>query len=148
MEKKFIKVRSINDILIFTSLTAGGFLLAVVLDAIEIHLAAYVLIAIGVLGLCFLKSGYKDVETKEIYFAKEFSFSANMKSSILSALTISPGAIDLTQDGKGEVLMLKMYYSKTSGKAYLQLFEFIPHQYEPCSEMYEYEIDKIANLLK
>ena len=148
MEKKFIKVRSINDILIFTSLTAGGFLLTVVLDAIEIHLAAYVLIAIGVLGLCFLKSGYKDVETKEIYFAKDFSFPGNMKSSILSALTISPGAIDLTQNGKGEVLMLKMYYSKTSGKAYLQLFEFIPHQYEPCSEMYEYEIDKIANLLK
>ena len=78
MEKKFIKVSSINDILIFTSLTAGGFLLTVVLDAIEIHLAAYVLIAIGVLGLCFLKSGYKDVETKEIYFAKDFSFPGNI----------------------------------------------------------------------
>ena len=148
MEKKFIKVRSINDILIFTSLTAGGFLLTVVLDAIEIHLAAYVLIAIGVLGLCFLKSGYKDVETKEKYYEKEFMFPGIMKSSILSALVLSPGSIDLTQDGKGQALMLKMYYSKTSGKAYLQLFEFVPHQYESCSEMYEYEIDKVVNLLK
>ena len=71
-----------------------------------------------------------------------------MKSSILSALALSPRSIDLTQEGKGNTLILKMYYSKVSGKAYLQLFEFIPYQYEPCSEMYEYEIDKIANLLK
>ena len=148
MEKKFIRVRSAKDILIFSSLIATGIVLALIMDTAEIHFAGYAFIAIGVLGFCFLKSGYKDVETKEIYFAKEFSFPGNMKSSILSALALSPGAIDLTQDGKGEALMLKMYCSKTSGKAYLQLFEFIPHQYEPCSEMYEYEIDKIANLLK
>ena len=148
MEKKFIKVRSINDIVIFTSLTAGGFLLTLIFDTLEIDIVGYVLIAIGVLGFCFLKSGYKDIETQEKYFVKEFSFPGNMKSSILSALTLSPGTIDLTQDGKGEVLMLKVYYSKSSGKAYLQLFEFIPHQYEPCSEMYVYEISKIANLLK
>ena len=148
MEKKFIRVRSAKDILIFSSLIATGIVLALIMDTAEIHFAGYAFIAIGVLGFCFLKSGYKDVETKEIYFAKEFSFPGNMKSSILSALALSPGAIDLTQDGKGEALMLKMYCSKTSGKAYLQLFEFVPHQYEPCSEMYEYEISKIANLLR
>ena len=148
MEKKFIRVRSAKDILIFSSLIATGIVLALIMDTAEIHFAGYAFIAIGVLGFCFLKSGYKDVETKEIYFAKEFSFPGNMKSSILSALALSPGAIDLTQDGKGEALMLKMYCSKTSGKAYLQLFEFVPHQYEPCSKMYEYEISKIANLLK
>ena len=148
MEKKFIRVRSVNDIVIFSSLIVAGFVLPLIFDTAEICFVGYAFIAIGVLGACFLKSGYKDVETKEIYFAKDFSFPGNMKSSILSALTISPGAIDLTQDGKGEALMLKMYYSKTSGKAYLQLFEFVPHQYEPCSKMYEYEISKIANLLK
>ena len=148
MEKKFIRVRSAKDILIFSSLIATGIVLALIMDTAEIHFAGYAFIAIGVLGFCFLKSGYNDVETKEIYFAKEFSFPGNMKSSILSALALSPGAIDLTQDGKGEALMLKMYCSKTSGKAYLQLFEFVPHQYEPCSKMYEYEISKIANLLK
>ena len=148
MEKKFIRVRSAKDILIFSSLLATGIVLALIMDTAEIHFVGYAFIAIGALGFCFLKSGYKDVETKEIYFAKEFSFPGNMKSSILSALDLSPGAIDLTQDGKGEALMLKMYCSKTSGKAYLQLFEFVPHQYEPCSKMYEYEISKIANLLK
>ena len=148
MEKKFIKVRSINDIVIFTSLIAGGFILTLIFDTLEIDIVGYVLIAIGVLGFCFLKSGYKDIETQKKYLSKDFSFPGNMKNSILSALALSPRSIDLTQEGKGNTLILKMYYSKVSGMAYLQLFEFIPYQYEPCSEMYEYEIDKIANLLK
>lgn len=148
MEKKFIRVRSINDIVTFISLATVGFMLTLILNTVEFHLAGYVLIVIGVLGVCFLKRGYKDIDTKEKYLAKEFSFPGNMKTSMLSALALSPEKIDLTQDGKGTVLMLKIYYSKTAGKAYLQLFEFVPHQYEPCSEMYEYEINKISNLLK
>ncbi len=148
MEKKFIKVRLINDNVIFTSLIAGGVILTLIFDTLEIDLAGYVLMAIGVLGFCFLKRGYKDIETQEKYLAKDFSFPGNIKTSILSALALSPGEIDLTQDGKGTTLMLKMYYSESSGKAYLQLFEYIPYHYEPCSEMYEYEISRIKNLLK
>ncbi len=148
MEKKFIKVRLINDNVIFTSLIAGGVILTLIFDTLEIDLAGYVLMAIGVLGFCFLKRGYKDIETQEKYLAKDFSFPGNIKTSILSALALSPGEIDLTQDGKGTTLMLKMYYSESSGKAYLQLFEYIPYHYEPCSEMYEHEISRITNLLK
>ena len=148
MEKKFIRVRSINDIVLFTLLTAVGCILTLILNSVEIHLVGYVLIVIGVLGICFLKRGYKEIDTQEKYLAKEFLFPGNIKTSLLSALVLSPGKVDLTQDGKGSTLMLKIYYSKAAGKAYLQLFEFIPHQYEPCSEMYEYEISKIANLLK
>ena len=148
MEKKFIKVRLINDNVIFTSLIAGGVILTLIFDTLEIDLAGYVLMAIGVLGFCFLKRGYKDIETQEKYLAKDFSFPGNIKTSILSALALSPGEIDLTQDGKGTTLMLKMYYSESTGKAYLQLFEYIPYHYEPCSEMYEHEISRITNLLK
>ena len=148
MEKKFIRVRSAKDILIFSSLIVAGFVLPLIFDTAEICFVGYAFIAIGVLGACFLKSGYKDVETQEIYCKKEFTFPGIMKDTILAALALSPRAIDLTQDGKGEAVMLKIYYSKSSGKAYLQLFEFVPHQYEPCSEMYEYEISKIANLLR
>ena len=148
MEKKFVRVRSAKDVVVFTLLIFIGVILAVIPGIVEIRYAGYALIAIGAAVACFLKNGYKDVETQERYLEKEYLFPGIMKSTILSALVLSPGAIDISQDGKGQALMLKIYYSKTSGKAFLQLFEFIPHQYEPCSEMYEYEIDKIANLLK
>lgn len=148
MEQKFIKVRSIKDIVKFTSLIAIGLILTLISNVVEVYLAGYALISIGVVLGFFLKSGFKDIEMQEIYFKKEFLFSENMKTSILSALASSPELIDISQENKGQAIILQMFYGKTSGKAYLQLFEFVPHQYVPCSEVYEYEISKIANLLK
>lgn len=148
MEHKFVKVRSIKDIVKFTSLIAIGLILTVISNVVEVYLAGYALISIGVVLGFFLKSGFKDIETQEIYFKKEFSFSENMKTSILSALSSSVESIDISQENKGQAIILQMFYGKTSGKAYLQLFEYVPYQYVPCSEVYEYEISKIAYLLK
>ena len=148
MEQRFIKVRSIKDIVKFTSLITIGLVFTAIPEVVEAHLAGYALISIGAVLTFFLKSGFKDIETQEIYFKREFLFSGNMKTSILSAIASSPESIDISQEDKGQELILQMYYGKTSGKAYLQLFEFVPHQYVPCSEVYEYEISKIANLLK
>lgn len=148
MKKKFIRVRSIKDIIISTSLTIIGLTLIIVPENTGCHLGGVTLIAIGIILLCLLKSNYKDIETRDIFLKKEFFFAGDMKASILSALSKNPISIDLSAEGKGQVLMLKVYYSEMSCKAYLQLFEYIPHQYEPCSEEYEYDIEKITNLLK
>lgn len=148
MEKKFIRVRSIKDIIISTSLTIIGLTLIIVPGNTGCQLGGVTLIAIGIILLCLLKSNYKNIETRDIFLKKEFFFAGDMKASILSALSKNPISIDLSAEGKGQVLMLKVYYSEMSCKAYLQLFEYIPHQYEPCSEEYEYDIEKITNLLK
>ena len=148
MEQKFIKVRSINDIVKFTSLIVIGLILTVIPEVLEAHLAGYALISIGAVLAFLLKSGFKDIETQEIYFKREFSFPGSMKTLILSALASSPELIDISQENKGQTLILQLYYGKSSGKAYLQLFEYVPHQYVPCSQVYEYEISKMANLLK
>lgn len=148
MEKKFIRVRSIKDIIISTSLTIIGLTLIIVPENTGCQLGGVTLIAIGIILLCLLKSNYKNIETRDIFLKKEFFFAGDMKASILSALSKNPISIDLSAEGKGQVLMLKVYYSEMSCKAYLQLFEYIPHQYEPCSEEYEYDIEKITNLLK
>ena len=148
MKKNFIKVRTVKDIAIFSSLIILGCVLVAVPSAATAVYVGYTSIALGVF-LCFLlKSGYKDVDTKERYLKKEFPFLGIMKNSILSALLSSPDSIQLSEVGKGQVLVLKMYYSKSAGKAILQLFEYVPHQYEPCSEMYEYEISMVDKLLK
>lgn len=148
MEDRFIRVRSLKDIIIFTSLIIIGLALAVMPVDIGYNLAGYTLIVIGFLLGCFLKSNYKDIETQKEYLKKELSFSADMKTPILSALKTTPASIDISKNGKGQVLILKLYYGKVSQNAYLQLFEYIPHQYEPCSEIYEYDRASIENLLK
>ena len=70
-----------------------------------------------------------------------------MKGSIMSALSSTPNSIELSKNGESQALKLELFYSKKSGKAYLQLFEYIPYQYEVCSEIYEYEISKVDKLL-
>lgn len=147
MKKKFIRVRSIKDIAIFASFIIAGCVLAFVPGADSVNLGGYTLIAVGVFLVFLLKNAYKDVENKEIYFKKVLSFHKDMKNPILSALASTPETIELSENGKGEAIRLEIYYGKTSGKAYLQLFEYVPHEYKLCSDMYEYDIEKVGKLL-
>lgn len=147
MEKNFIRVRSTKDIVIFSLLIIAGCVLALIPGADTLNLGGYCLIVIGVALALFLKSSYKDLDAKELFLKKEFLFPKEMKGSIMSALSSTPNSIELSKNGESQALKLELFYSKTSGKAYLQLFEYIPYQYEMCSEIYEYEISKVDKLL-
>ncbi len=148
MEKNFIRVRSAKDIKIFSLFIIAGCMLALVPNADSLNLGGYSLIVIGVVLALLLKSGYKDVSTKEFFQKKELLFPKEMKASILSALASDSNSIELSKNGESQALKLELFYSKASGKAYLQLFEYIPYQYEACSEIYEHEISKIGKLLE
>ena len=70
-----------------------------------------------------------------------------MKNEIAEKIASKPSGIDLTEEDKGNAVRLDVFYSKTSGKAYIQLFEYIPYKYEPCSRQYEYEINETGRLI-
>lgn len=148
MEKKFVKVRSVKDIIIFVSLIIVGCILAAIPNAVEINLGGYTLIVSGIVLAFALKGVYEDADTGKKYLRKELLFKQEMKSVILSVIASSPETIDMSEEGMGQVVKLDIYYGKTSGKAYLQLFEYIPHHYEACSGMYECDIDKVKELIK
>ena len=95
-----------------------------------------------------LKTGYKDVETNEKYIKKERYFQQTMHAAIADAIASKPDSIDLSQENKGNALKLDIYFRKATGKAYIQLFEYVPDTYQPCSKMYEYEISKVGKLIK
>lgn len=66
----------------------------------------------------------------------------------MQVILSAPGKIDLSQQGKGQVLRLDLYYSTALDKCYIQLFEYVPYQYTPCSQLVVLELVKISNLLK
>ena len=45
-------------------------------------------------------------------------------------------------------ILLDLFYSKHNGKAFLQVYEYIPYRYEPASEFFEHPVSKIGKLLK
>ena len=148
MEKTFIRVRSIKDIVIFTSLAIVGIILTALPVGDAAHIAGFFMIFTAAILAFVLKSAYKDVETNEKYLKKERYFQQTMHAEISAAIASNPDSIGLSEEDKGNALRLDIYYSKASGKAYLQLFEYVPYTYQPCSRMHECELSKAYNLTK
>ena len=148
MEKTFIRVRSVKDITIFSSLVIIGCILVALPTGVSVNITGFFMIFTGLILAFVLKSAYKDTETGLKYQKKEHYFQQAMNAPISSALASRPGSIDLGEAEKGNAVKLDVYYSKTSGKAYLQLFEYVPYRYEPCSKVYEHELESVGKLIR
>ena len=148
MEKTFVRVHSIKDIVIFISLLVLGGILVAVPTSDAVNITGFFLVFAGAILALVLKTGYKDVETNVKYIKKERYFQQAMHAAIADAIASKPDSIDLSQENKGNAIKLDIYFSKASGKAYIQLFEYVPFTYQPCSKMYEYEISKVGKLIK
>ncbi len=148
MEKTFIRVRSAKDMITFTSLIVLGSVLVALPTGTGVNIAGFFMVFAGIIITFVMKTGYKDTLTGERYQKKEHYFQQAAKSETAAALESEPEAIDLSQADKGNAVKLDVYYSKAAGKAYLQLFEYVPYRYEPCSRMHEHEIGKVEKLIK
>ena len=148
MEKEFIRVRSVKDIVIFVSLIALGSVLVALPTGTAVNITGFFMIFAGLILALVMKSGYKDAEKGDCYNKKEHQFQQAYNAALSSAISKKPESVDLSEEDKGNALRLDVYYSKASGKAYLQLFEYIPYKYEPCSEMLEYGIDRVEKLIR
>ena len=148
MEKTFTRVRSIKDITIFVSLALVGIILTVLPVGEAASIAGFFIILAAAILALVLKTGYKDVDTNAKYHKKERYFQQTMHTTIANAIASKPDSIDLSEENKGNAIKLDIYYSKSTGKAYIQLFEYVPYTYQPCSKMYEYDLSKINKLIK
>ena len=148
MQKEFIRVRSIKDIVIFVLLIVAGSVLVILPTGAGINITGFFMIFAGLILAFVMKTAYKDTETGVRYSRKEHYFQQAMHSAVAAAIASKPESVDMTEAEKGNALKLDIYYSKVSGKAYIQLFEYVPHTYEPCSKVYEYEIGKVEKLIR
>ena len=148
MKKEFVRVRSAKDIVISLSLIALGCVLILLPTGAAVNITGFFLILAGLILALVMKSGYKDQDTGHMYAKKEHYFQQAMNAPISSAIASRPGSVDLSEADKGNAVRLDVYYGKSTGKAYLQLFEYVPYKYEPCSNMYEHELDTVEHLIK
>ena len=148
MEKTFTRVRSIKDITIFVSLALVGIILTVLPVGEAASIAGFFIILAAAILALVLKTGYKDVETAVKYHKKERYFQQTEHAAITAAIASKPDSVDLSEENKGNAIKLDVYFSKATGKAYVQLFEYVPYTYQPCSKMYEYDLSKVGKLIK
>lgn len=147
MEKEFIRVRSVKDIVITFSLIIVGSICVALPTAQSINVLGFFLVFAGLLLLFILKTGYKDTATGLSYSKTERYFAQSIKDEIHRQLRTGQVNINLAAEDQGNGLRLDIYHSKKAGNAYIRIFEYIPYKYEPCSDNFEFELDKIKTLI-
>ncbi len=146
MEKNFTRVRSIKDIIISCGLTISGCILIALPTATSVNVFGFFLIFTGVLLFVLLKTTYKDVDTGVRYCKTERYFAQAERPVLIEKISSDPNNINIEEEDKGNAVRLDIYHSKQTGKAYLQVFEYIPYKYEPCSKQFEHPISEISKI--
>ena len=138
MNKEFIRVRSFKDVTLALALIIVGTFCMGFVDYNGINILGFFCILTGLLFLFLLKTGYKDNDTGIRYTKSEHFFSQSLKDEIIKQLRKNPSKISYLAEDKGNGLRLDIY-NDNKGTSYYQLFEYIPHTYEPCSEIFKTE---------
>ena len=147
MEKTFTRVRSIRDIAASSSIITLGALLTALPDSDSLNILGFVLLVTGLILILVLKSAYRDEETGAKYRKKERFFETCHRESLTDRISGKTSKVDLSAEDKGNGLRLDIYHSQQTGKAYVQLYEYVPYKYEPCTCMHEHDLENIAELI-
>lgn len=147
MEKTFIKVRSTKDIVISAGLAVAGCVLVALPTSASINILGFFMIFAGIILFLMLRSGYKEMESGAKYCKTERYFSQTMRAEMAEKIASKPQSLNIAEEDKGNAVRLDVFYSKQTGKAYVQLFEYVPYKYEPCSRQYEYPISEVTNII-
>ena len=136
--KEFIKVRSFKDVVLASALIVIGSICMVVVKDEGIKILGFFCLLIGLLFLFLLKTGYRDIDTGAKFTKSEHYFAQSIKDQIVSQLNSNPTSLSFAEENKGNGLRLDIY-KDSQGNTYYQLFEYIPHKYEPCTEVFKTE---------
>ncbi len=148
MNQQFIKVRSLKDIIIFSSFILVGFILTLLPYGMGVTLLGCTLILVGAVLAVVLKSAYREVNNPGIYYKKELFFEPKHKATLAKAIKQNPANIDPSDEGKGLSIRLDLYYSRVSERAFLQLFEYVPYEYVAVSEIAECDRNEVKHIIK
>ena len=148
MEKEFIRVRSLQDIVISFLLIISGSVLVALPTSTSVNILGFFMLFAGLILVLILKSAYKMEGTGEIFKRKEKFFPQSSRDTVAQAVSKSLKSLNLAEEDRGNGLRLDIYYNIKSGKALCRLYEYVPYKYEPCTPFYEYSVADIDYLIK
>jgi hypothetical protein len=113
-------------------------------DSNGLMIAGFFVMIVGFVMLWAMKTSYKDETTGETFCKKERYFPHSKQEQLMHALT-SPTHFNTMKENEGNCLRLDVYYNRK--KIYIQLMEYVPYTYEPCTDLYEYDISDGAKFI-
>ncbi|MCM1177694.1 MAG: hypothetical protein NC115_09485 [Bacteroidales bacterium] len=148
MEKEFIRVRSAKNLAVSISLAVAGIAMVAIPTSVSINIAGFTLAATGIALFFTMKSAYKDKETGKIYCRKQKYFQKSQKEALLKALgSHDNGIIDIPSNENADGLKADFYYSAKESSAYVRIYEYVPYQYVPASQMFECQAGRLEKFI-
>ena len=147
MEKEFCRVRTKTDIVFSSLIIITGIILITLPTSASINILGFLMICAGLILSIVLRTGYKDLADGDSYRKVEKYFAQSHKPDIKRAISKEIEQIKMIEQDKGNGIRLDIYYNRKKGKAYIQLFEYVPYSYEPCSDIQEFDLHKVSHLI-
>ncbi len=148
MKKDFKRVHSALDIIIASVLVVAGVVTVAIPSAVGVNILGCCLAFCGIVLFFTTKSGYKDCESGVCFSKKTKYFPASRKAEILEALKNDPSKMDWSETESGNGLKVDAYVNKKQDMVFVHCSEYIPYNYQDCSDWFTFNIEKTGNLLK
>ena len=142
MEINFKKVHTGKDLAISTIVLLAGIGLFFVNKGLGICIAVC-----GLAMFLIYKGGYKKDGQGIVLTKKSEDICKACKCSIVEFLGGKDCIPTVKKGNEGGSIRLDVYYNKTEGVAYAQLFDFCNYTYEPATEVVELKGDKANKLI-
>lgn len=140
MDKNLIKIHSLSDITISSLVLLAGLVCVLMPSSEMLNILGVATIVVAIFMFLFYKSNYRNTQTGEVLRRKITYYRAEDKESMLKMLA-NPKTFKNNLVETGQSLMLVTYYSAEN--VYLQLYQYVPHSYVPCSENYHYKRENV-----
>ncbi len=142
METTFIKARNFSDYAFSVSVFLFGLTLVLVPTSFGMNVVGGVIIVTGMIMFFALRSVWKDVRTGDLYRGRVLYFNNSKKQAVMEALADELSKLsEIPQENKAyNSLRLYMYYNKRKGKCYCELYEYVPCEYVPLTELLLFKI--------
>lgn len=105
MEKEFVRVRSMRDVIISAAMTVIGIVLIILPTSVSVNIFGTCLAVPGVLMLLFLKTDYRDTETGLRFRRVIKYYPASSKDEIMAALKSDLSKVAWNEKGTADGLM-------------------------------------------
>ncbi|MBQ9185244.1 MAG: hypothetical protein IJ151_05175 [Bacteroidales bacterium] len=142
MEIKFKKVHTVKDLVISAAIVLAGAGLFFVNAGLGIIVAAC-----GIISLLIFKTGYKREGEDLLLEYKAMDVDHSCRQSLKDFLDGKDVTPEIKAQENGGIVRLEVYFNRTSGVAYAQLFDFSSYTYEKATEIVELRSPRAEKLI-
>ncbi|MDY6276917.1 MAG: hypothetical protein SPL35_00640 [Bacteroidales bacterium] len=142
MEIKFKKVHTVKDLVISGAIVLAGAGLFFVNAGLGVVVAAS-----GIISLLIFKTGYKREGDDLLLKYKAMDVDHSCRQSLKGFLDGKDVTPEVKAQGNGGIVRLEVYFNRSSGVAYAQLFDFSSYTYEKATEIVELHSPRAEKLI-